>query len=279
MRDPRRNITTKSIIIPISYGWKQGTSLVGHVSKNEWGRRGLVFQRFRLLSVSLPIPLLFRLLFAIAVILTLPYPMLLKKCIVSVVSLILQPAASIVAFAGFQLLVRVSSRECLIIDTLFFFKAKGKLEKSMVADNDSGESVASEVRTSSGMFLSKRQDDIVATVEAKLAAWTFLPEENGQSMQILHYENGQKYEPHFDFFHDQVNQQLGGHRIATVLMYLSNVKKGGETVFPMWKIYKAQRNVVLCAAGILLYWCIHHICKYNKDLEHLEELEKRYKAE
>ena len=76
-------------------------------------------------------------------------------------------------------------------------------------------------------------------------------------------------------------------------------------VLLVWQIYKAQRNVVLCAAGILLYWyihqqlshashlyswidlysliftdrCIHHICKYNKDLEHLEELEKRYKAE
>ncbi|KAF2604198.1 hypothetical protein F2Q70_00028494 [Brassica cretica] len=35
--------------------------------------------------------------------------------------------------------------------------AKGKLEKLMVADNDSGESVASGVHTSSGMFLSKRQ--------------------------------------------------------------------------------------------------------------------------
>lgn len=55
-------------------------------------------------------------------------------------------------------------------------------------------------------------------------------------MQILHYENGQKYEPHFDYFHDQVNLELGGHRVATVLMYLSNVKKGGETVFPMWKV-------------------------------------------
>ena len=56
--------------------------------------------------------------------------------------------------------------------------------------------------------------------------------ENGESIQILHYENGEKYEPHFDYFHDKVNQQLGGHRIATVLMYLSTVEKGGETVFP-----------------------------------------------
>lgn len=51
-------------------------------------------------------------------------------------------------------------------------------------------------------------------------------------MQILHYENGQKYEPHFDYFHDKSNQELGGHRVATVLMYLSSVEKGGETVFP-----------------------------------------------
>lgn len=51
-------------------------------------------------------------------------------------------------------------------------------------------------------------------------------------MQILHYEHGQKYEPHFDFFHDKANLELGGHRIATVLMYLSNVAKGGETIFP-----------------------------------------------
>ncbi|KAG6578605.1 putative prolyl 4-hydroxylase 7, partial [Cucurbita argyrosperma subsp. sororia] len=110
--------------------------------------------------------------------------------------------------------------------------AKDKLEKSMVADNESGKSVSSEVRTSSGMFLRKAQDEIVAGIEARISAWTFLPVENGESIQILHYENGQKYEPHFDFFHDKVNQELGGHRIATVLMYLSNVEKGGETIFP-----------------------------------------------
>ncbi|KAK1314672.1 hypothetical protein QJS10_CPA06g01608 [Acorus calamus] len=110
--------------------------------------------------------------------------------------------------------------------------ARDKLEKSMVADNESGKSIASQVRTSSGMFLNKHQDDIVARIESRIATWTFLPVENGEAIQVLRYENGQKYEPHFDYFHDKANQQLGGHRVATVLMYLSNIQKGGETVFP-----------------------------------------------
>ncbi|XP_024018499.1 probable prolyl 4-hydroxylase 7 [Morus notabilis] len=122
----------------------------------------------------------------------------------------------------------LSEEECDHLITL----AKDKLEKSMVADNDSGKSIMSEVRTSSGMFLQKAQDQIVTDIEARIAAWTFLPEENGESMQILHYEHGEKYEPHFDYFHDKANQELGGHRVATVLMYLSNVEKGGETIFP-----------------------------------------------
>lgn len=122
----------------------------------------------------------------------------------------------------------LSDEECEHLIVL----AKDKLETSMVADNDSGKSVMSEVRTSSGMFLEKHQDETVARIETRIAAWTFLPEENGESIQILHYENGQKYEPHYDYFHDKNNQALGGHRVATVLMYLSNVVKGGETIFP-----------------------------------------------
>ncbi|KAG6542532.1 hypothetical protein Mapa_016003 [Marchantia paleacea] len=110
--------------------------------------------------------------------------------------------------------------------------ARNKLKKSMVADNESGKSVESEIRTSSGMFLTKAQDEIVKRVEDKIAAWTFLPHENGEAIQVLRYEYGQKYEPHFDYFQDKYNQVLGGHRVATVLMYLSDVIKGGETVFP-----------------------------------------------
>jgi hypothetical protein len=44
--------------------------------------------------------------------------------------------------------------------------------------------------------------------------------EHGEGLQVLHYEAGQKYEPHFDYFHDDFNTKNGGQRIATLLMYL-----------------------------------------------------------
>ncbi|XWS37544.1 hypothetical protein CRYUN_Cryun19dG0052400 [Craigia yunnanensis] len=42
-------------------------------------------------------------------------------------------------------------------------------------------------------------------------------------------------------------------------------------------VFKAERNVILCASACLLYWCIHRICKYHKEIQSLEEVEKRYK--
>lgn len=44
-------------------------------------------------------------------------------------------------------------------------------------------------------------------------------------------------------------------------------------------IFKAQRNVILCVSVFLLYWSIYRICKINKDIKALEEIEKRIKEE
>lgn len=52
-----------------------------------------------------------------------------------------------------------------------------------------------------------------------LSQWLWFIE-HGEGLQILHYEVGQKYEPHFDYFADEFNTKNGGQRIATVLMYL-----------------------------------------------------------
>jgi len=122
----------------------------------------------------------------------------------------------------------LSEEECDHLTSL----AKKELKRSAVADSGSGESLVSEVRTSSGMFIPKGKDAIISRIEDKIAAWTFLPKENGEDMQVLRYEPGEKYDPHFDFFQDKINIIRGGHRVATVLMYLTDVSKGGETVFP-----------------------------------------------
>ncbi|XP_059300091.1 uncharacterized protein LOC132052527 isoform X1 [Lycium ferocissimum] len=42
-------------------------------------------------------------------------------------------------------------------------------------------------------------------------------------------------------------------------------------------IFKAQRNAILCLAACFLYWCIYRVCKYYKEIQSIEEVEKRYK--
>ncbi|KAG6555615.1 hypothetical protein Mapa_002850 [Marchantia paleacea] len=114
--------------------------------------------------------------------------------------------------------------------------AKPNMQKSTVVDSATGRSKDSRVRTSSGTFLNRGQDPIISGIEKKIAEFTFIPVEHGEGLQVLHYEVGQKYEPHYDYFHDSFNTKNGGQRIATVLMYLSDVESGGETVFPASKV-------------------------------------------
>ncbi|WCJ32725.1 2-oxoglutarate (2OG) and Fe(II)-dependent oxygenase superfamily protein [Euphorbia peplus] len=122
----------------------------------------------------------------------------------------------------------LSEEECNYLINL----AKPHMHKSTVVDTDTGKSKDSRVRTSSGTFLPRGRDKKIRDIEKRIADFTFIPVEHGEGLQVLHYEVGQKYEPHFDYFMDEFNTKNGGQRIATVLMYLSDVEEGGETVFP-----------------------------------------------
>uniref|UniRef100_A0A7S0RYG0 procollagen-proline 4-dioxygenase n=1 Tax=Chlamydomonas leiostraca TaxID=1034604 RepID=A0A7S0RYG0_9CHLO len=112
-------------------------------------------------------------------------------------------------------------------------KAKPRMAKSSVVDNNTGKSVDSQIRTSTGTFFARAEDDVITRIEKRVAQVTMIPKDNQEGMQILNYHDGQKYEPHFDFFHDQLNArpENGGQRVVTVLMYLTTVEEGGETVF------------------------------------------------
>lgn len=45
-------------------------------------------------------------------------------------------------------------------------------------------------------------------------------------------QESQEYRPHFDTFFTSNGLNNGGNRLLTILVYLSDVEEGGETVFP-----------------------------------------------
>ncbi|MCW8833070.1 MAG: 2OG-Fe(II) oxygenase, partial [Colwellia sp.] len=74
-------------------------------------------------------------------------------------------------------------------------------------------------------------------IEQRIAKLIQLPVTHGEVSNILYYQKGDEYKPHYDFFHPKdpgssLALQDGGQRIRTVLCYLSPAKEGGETYFP-----------------------------------------------
>jgi prolyl 4-hydroxylase len=105
----------------------------------------------------------------------------------------------------------------------------------------------SRIRTSSGAWLTWQEDDIVSKLEGRIAAITGLPPENGENFHVLHYQHGQEYRPHYDWFlDDQPTMKRGGQRAVSVIMYLAEPEEGGETDFPKLNIsIKPKKGMML----------------------------------
>ncbi|KAM6545710.1 hypothetical protein CsatB_026446 [Cannabis sativa] len=110
-----------------------------------------------------------------------------------------------------------------------------RLHVSTVVDTKTGKGIKSNVRTSSGMFLSpeEKKYPMIQAIEKRISVYSQIPVENGELIQVLRYEKSEFYKPHHDYFSDTFNLKRGGQRIATMLMYLSDNVEGGETYFPM----------------------------------------------
>ena len=92
-------------------------------------------------------------------------------------------------------------------------------------------------RTSSNCWVKHDHSNITLSVGKRISELIQMPLENAESYQVLHYASSQEYQPHMDTFDSDTKlgqSYLGksGQRIITVLCYLNNVEKGGETVFP-----------------------------------------------
>ncbi|XP_027366890.1 probable prolyl 4-hydroxylase 9 isoform X2 [Abrus precatorius] len=113
--------------------------------------------------------------------------------------------------------------------------AKPKLEPSKLAlrKGETAESTKG-TRTSSGTFISASEDKsgILDFIERKIAKVTMIPRTHGEDFNVLRYEVGQKYDSHYDAFNPAEYGTVQSQRIASYLLYLSNVEAGGETMFP-----------------------------------------------
>lgn len=137
----------------------------------------------------------------------------------------------------------MSDEECdFLVD-----HSKPNMFKSGVVDAENGGSAFSDIRTSTGSFVPKGLNVLIQNIERRIARWSQLPESHGEPMQVLRYKPGEEYRAHYDyFFHD------GGklnNRIATVLMYLSDVEAGGETVFPNTDIPNGRNASAFSVCG------------------------------
>lgn len=113
-----------------------------------------------------------------------------------------------------------------------------RMKRSVVVD-DKSLSKVHPGRTSYSASLSDVHSDIVNAVREKAAALLRTDIDEIESLQVVHYQDGQKYDPHFDYFdrskkaaRDTIEKR--GQRVATLLVYLNDIPDGvgGETLFP-----------------------------------------------
>lgn len=115
--------------------------------------------------------------------------------------------------------------------------AEQRLQRSPVVADSDGRTELHAHRTSSGAMLQRGESELTARIEARLAALTRWPAENGEGLQLLRYDSGNEYRPHYDWFNPALpgprkHLERGGQRLATIVMYLSDVEQGGATSFP-----------------------------------------------
>jgi prolyl 4-hydroxylase len=115
--------------------------------------------------------------------------------------------------------------------------AKPRLARSLTVETKTGGEEINADRTSSGMFFQRGENELIRRIEARIARLLNWPEENGEGLQVLHYQPGTEYKPHYDYFDPKepgtpTILKRGGQRVGTLLMYLAEPDKGGGTTFP-----------------------------------------------
>lgn len=133
--------------------------------------------------------------------------------------------------------------------------ARERLERSQVLGGEQANSKVDQVRTSFGAWPPK--DEVTDRIERRIHELVGIPREFGESLYVLKYQQGQRYEAHNDHCMDSLARgradsacqdflrrargpECGeghggpscGDRVATFILQLVSPTAGGRTVFP-----------------------------------------------
>jgi len=117
----------------------------------------------------------------------------------------------------------LSSTEC---DEIVNFASLLGLRRSTVVQHGVDNS-----RTSTQVFLPHDSMQSIK-LKSKIAKYLGVAVEKMEAVQVLRYETTQQYKPHFDSCDDGCDNGKNLDRTQTFFIYLSDVERGGETVFP-----------------------------------------------
>jgi prolyl 4-hydroxylase len=126
------------------------------------------------------------------------------------------------------------------------------MKKSTTGDALNRETAQLKTRTSKNTWVPREESPIVDAVYRRAADVQLMDEallryrdaderpdvtgrrSLGEHLQLVHYNAGQEYTAHHDFGFARMDDEQQGARFSTLLLYLNDVPKGGETSFPRW---------------------------------------------
>ena len=135
------------------------------------------------------------------------------------------------------------------------YRTRPRLEAARVNNPMTGESSVRFNRSNTGAGFGVLDSDLILELaNARVAATIRIARQQQEPTNVLHYDPGQEFQPHFDFidpaephFTEQVRRE--GQRLVTALIYLNDGFEGGETDFPLlnWRFKGA-------AGDALIFW-------------------------
>ena len=128
----------------------------------------------------------------------------------------------------------LNEKECAAIVEVI----RSKLRPSEIASNNEYDD---SFRTSSTCDLGNLDLDILKDLDRRICELIGINQSYSEIIQGQHYEVGQEFKAHTDYFEgDQINEFGGqrGQRTYTFMIYLNNVTEGGETEF-----YQIDRKI------------------------------------